>query len=75
MNPCTNCRHLVDHHSEVCGCLNCRCPYVRVGNSTVNAQGIYAPGDPDPYPRLEPSEKDLAQEKIERWANQGEYDD
>ena len=39
---CLGCRHPVESHFEVCGCLVCRCAYIRVGNGTVNPEGKYA---------------------------------
>lgn len=39
---CLGCRHPVANHSEVCGCLMCRCSYVRRDNITINPGGKYA---------------------------------
>jgi hypothetical protein len=39
---CQGCRHEIQQHSEVCGCLVCRCAYVRAGDTTINPQGRYA---------------------------------
>lgn len=38
---CPNCQHAVSSHSEVCGCLMCRCHYVKVEDRVSNPRGKY----------------------------------
>lgn len=53
---CPLCQHPTASHSEICGCLNCRCRLVRRGDFCVNPKGKYIePVTVEPIAKEEPT--------------------